>query len=417
MVENAVLSGRRGKYELRKLLGKGGMGTVWLARVREGQLEGRDVVVKLPNEDSVSIDKLNFEINILQSISHPHIISFMDSGFYGNLPFLVEEYVKGSSLDLVAAGKPLDESEAKKHVIETLLALDYIHSRNIVHRDVKPKNLLVKEDGKITKLIDFGTCTYFNKVGLSEAVISPGGYTAPEQHFRTTSPQADIWSVGAVFFFLLTGQNPAIALPGYPNTRCPPPDPRKFNSDVSNETAEVIMKAMAWDPSERFLSAREMIDAIEKYTLPEEGVKDVPVLEVMGEKIEIDAPILRFGRLHEGSGTTTSSEDMEVGKGGRVKVVRSGDVIEVWISDPYNWISRRHFEIFEKNGKWFIKDLGSLNRTAVRTRGMLKEIWAGYKVEGEPFELGEKAIIYVAYGSSLQAPPYLTITFRRRGSK
>ncbi|MEM2550197.1 MAG: FHA domain-containing protein, partial [Nitrososphaerota archaeon] len=99
--------------------------------------------------------------------------------------------------------------------------------------------------------------------------------------------------------------------------------------------------------------------------------------------------------------------------GEKVKVLKSGDVMEVRVQDPYNWISRRHFEIFREGGKWFIKDLGSLNRTAVHTRGSLREIWSGHRVEGPPLELGDKALIHVAYGSSLNAPPYIVVTFRK----
>jgi pSer/pThr/pTyr-binding forkhead associated (FHA) protein len=86
--------------------------------------------------------------------------------------------------------------------------------------------------------------------------------------------------------------------------------------------------------------------------------------------------------------------------------------MEIYVFDPYRWISRRHFEIFERGGEWFFRDLGSLNRSAVLAGDRLVEVWAGYKKESAPFKLGKKAIIHIAYGNQLGNPPYLTITFK-----
>jgi serine/threonine protein kinase len=410
------LRGKFGNYVLSSLIGEGGMSQIWLAKQESAHYERKDlseVAIKIPKDQPVAIDKMSFEIDILQKIKHPHIVAFIDSGFIETFSFLVMEYLGGRNLEKLIAGNPLDEDDAKKIVVQTLLALDRIHSDNIIHRDVKPKNLIIQEDQFQIKLIDFGTCAYFNRTGIPEAVISPGGYTAPEQYSFMSSPQTDIWSVGGTFFFLLTAQPPAIALPGYPNLKPPsPPDVRKFNHDVSDETSSIIMKAMSWDPTERYFSAKEMIEAIERHTeLPKE-VSNVPVIEVMGEKIRIETPILRFGRI-EGSYTDTSMNRAILSEGGKIRVLRSGDITEVQVRDPYNWISRKHFEIFRQGDRWFIKDSGSLNRTSVRTQGKVKEIWVGYKVEGPPLELGDKALIHVAYGSSLNAPPYLVVTFRK----
>jgi serine/threonine protein kinase len=413
-----VLKGNIGSYRLLQLLGEGGMSSVWLAKPESllmGSEESERVAIKIAKNQRVAIEKLKFETGILRGLSHPHIVSYVDSGFLEGLPFLVVEYLDGKNLEQMASGNPLDEKEATSYIVQSLLALDYIHSNNIVHRDFKPKNLISKSSFPQVKLLDFGTSTIFNKTGMPEAVISPGGYTAPEQYRFISSPQSDIWSAGATFFFLLTGQHPIIAMPNYQNSPCLPPDPRKFNPDVSDDVSIVVMKAMSWDPTDRYLTAKEMIDAIEHHSAFEVETSDVPILEVMGEKIKIDAPILRFGRIYQESTSTSTSIGGEVAVGGgeKVRILRSKDLIEVQVRDPYNWISRKHFEIFRSGNKWFIRDLGSLNRTAIRSKGNLIEIWRGYKVEGPPVELGSKAIIHVSYGSSINAPPYLVVTFRR----
>ena len=138
------------------------------------------------------------------------------------------------------------------------------------------------------------------------------------------------------------------------------------------------MKGMAWDPTDRFSTAKEMVNAFEgRY---ETGLKKEPRLEVFGQKIPIKTSRLRFGRMVTSSLETQSEvqeNNFKVPKE-RVNIFVEGDVINVYVYDPYNWISRNHFEIFEEKGKWFFKDLGSLNRSAVLTKGKLQEVWAGY---------------------------------------
>jgi serine/threonine-protein kinase len=416
--QSAVVRGSRGSYRLLTPLGRGGMSQVWLAEPltsRYGAPQTR-VVVKVANNSPIAVEKLRFESEVLRMLNHPHLVSYVDSGVAGNLPFLVMEYIPGRDLESAYSAMPLDERDAKKLTIELLLALDYLHGLNIVHRDVKPKNLLQQQTFPDVKLIDLGTSAFFNRVGLREAVISPGGYTAPEQYRSTSSPQADIWSAGATLFFLLTGQHPIVDMPGYPNVQTRPPDPSKFKRDVSEETRKIIHKAMNWDPLQRYLSAREMISDLDRGVVSEESL-EVPVLEVMGVKIRLEAERLVFGRLvpSQGTGTSiTSSAVSEYSLADRVNVVRHGDYMEVFVKDPFNWISRRHFEIYRMGGKWYIRDLGSLNRTAVLSGGQLREIWRGYKEPGPPFELGERALIYVAYGSSLSSQPYIVVSFRAK---
>ncbi|MEM0235893.1 FHA domain-containing serine/threonine-protein kinase [Thermofilum sp.] len=405
----AKLTGKHDEYRVLQQLGSGGMGEVYIVSSSRGNF-----VAKISKKDPVSMAKLQYEIEVLSKLNHPHVVSYIDSGVIGAVPFLVLEYVQGFNAESFRLQKKLDELEAKKVVEQVLLALDYIHSLGIVHRDVKPKNLIFSAELFPAKLIDFGTSTYFNRAGVREIVYSPGGYTAPEQYNGLSSPQADIWSVGALLFYLLTGQPPQLAMPGYPTQRYPaPPDPGMFNREVSEETRLIVMKAMSWNPGDRFLTARDMIFALEgeKRRLP----SDVPVLEVLGEEIPLDTPVVRFGRLAEDSDQTGVGFSKIDPMRKRVVVEKRGDIMEIRVIDPYKWISRNHFEIFYKGGRWYIKDLGSLNRTAVQVEGRLVEVWRGRGVESQPVELGRKAVIYVAYGSASSQTPYLVLSFRIGG--
>jgi serine/threonine protein kinase len=256
-----VVKGEVSSYRVKDSIGAGGMSTVWLA---VDIATNRNVVLKVPNGQGIPFHKLIFERDLLKRLSHEHLCNYIDAGIHGFLPFLAMEFAMGKTLEQAAAGKSLDEKEVKARAAEILLAVDYLHSRNIIHRDIKPKNLIIS-DLEYLKLLDLGTATFFNTAGIGEAIISPGGYTPPEQFRFTSSIQGDIWSTAATCFFMLTGQNPEIVLQGYPDRRPPTsPDPRRFNHDVSNEFAQIVMKGMSFDPTERYSTAREMIEAIER---------------------------------------------------------------------------------------------------------------------------------------------------------
>jgi serine/threonine protein kinase len=292
-----LIQGGNGTYMIEEAIDRGGMSIVYLARGPDG----RKVVVKMPNSLGTPYNKLIFERDLLKQLSHDHIVRYLDSSIVrlgsSSFPALIVEYAGGKTLEKASSGRPMDEKEAKIRLIRLLLAVDYLSSRNIVHRDIKPKNIMISEDLRYLKLLDLGTAAFFNAAGIREAIISPGGYTPPEQYRYTFSVQGDIWSSAAVAFFALTGQHPSIAMPGYPYREAEPPDVRKFNRDVSDDFAKILMKGMSWNPLDRFSTAREMIEAIDK-GIPAEK-EEYPLIEVMGMRIKIDAHRVVFGRMSE----------------------------------------------------------------------------------------------------------------------
>ncbi|MEM1576137.1 MAG: protein kinase [Archaeoglobaceae archaeon] len=405
-----LVKGEKGEYLVKDLIATGGMSFVYLGKARDGN----NVVLKIPNNQGKSLNKLLFERDLLRNLDHAHLVRYFDSAFINlgvySYPVLILEHAIGIPIFKKILKEPMDEKEAKVRLIKLLLAVDYLSSRNIVHRDINPRNVLISDDLKYLKLIDFGTATFFNLTGVKEAVISPGGYTPPEQYRYTFSVQGDIWSSAATCFFAITGQNPEIAMPGYPYNKTKPPDPRKFNKDVSEDFAKVLMKAMSWNPVDRFLTAKEMIEAIDKGAIPKE---EGPILEVMGVTIKIDAKRVLFGRMSDDAPNTSIAPLSSVTNipEDRIRVIKEGDTLEVYVYDPYKWISRKHFEIFEEKGEWYFRDLGSLNKSAVLVGDKQTEVWEGYKKESAPFKLGKKAILYLAYGK-MGNPPYLTAVFR-----
>jgi serine/threonine protein kinase len=411
-IEKLKIACRNRGYKVKDFIGKGGMSAVWLA---EGP-DGKEVIVKIPTEDAEAKERLKFESDLLRMLNHEHIVGYIDSFEEHDFPILIMEYARGVNLECASSSIPLGEDDSLARTIEMLLAIDYMHSMSVIHRDIKPKNIIIGDEKTYLKVIDFGTAAYLHRTGISYAVISPGGYTPPEQHRFMASPQGDIWSVGATLYFMLTGQHPILDMPSYPDKYCPPPDPRKMNKNVGDEVAEIVMKAMQWDPSERFTNAFEMIMAIENMELQPSHETQTPFIEVFGRKIPIETPRLIFGRLSQDDSFGTSIEKIGeiIEKTDRIKVIKERDKTYVNIHDPYRWISRNHFEIYENEGKWYIRDLGSLNRTAVYYKGNLREIWVGYKRTSSPVEIHRGSIIYVAYGSLLSAnnQAYAVITFK-----
>ncbi len=419
--EGLVIRGGRSAYRVERMLASGGMGVAWL-----GLDLGSDekVVVKEPKPFPVAARKLRFEAQVLRGLRHHNIVRYVDEAMEAGQPLLVEEYVRGVTLKQhVAENGPLPDQEVRARLSAILLALDYLHSRNIVHRDIKPQNIMVGDAYRDTRIIDMGTAIYYNVSGIGELVYSGGGYSAPEQFYSYAFPQSDIWGAMATAFYMATGVEPEKVLrPYYPRSPPPrPPDPRMYNPNISKRLAEAIMKGMAWHVLDRFATAREALDFLNGLGLS--GKRGVPRFEVMGVVIHVDAPRLIFGRKPHSAarpGTT-----VQPGAGGsvvtgleeeqRVTWTREGDAIVVEVSDPYRWISRRHFEILRYGNGWCIRDLGSTNRTAIVTKRGVFEVWRGRGVPSPCYWLEPRTLILIAYGSSLRNPPYMTAFFSVEG--
>ncbi|MFT3864786.1 MAG: protein kinase [Solirubrobacterales bacterium] len=260
-----VLSGR---YRLEAKLGSGGMSTVYLAR--DTTLD-RPVAVKVMHremsEQADQLERFRQEARAVAKISHPNVVAVIDAGEDGGYPYIVFEYVEGETLKTrINRVGALDVQESLAYAIEIARGLTVAHARNLVHRDIKPQNVMIDAEGR-AKLTDFGISRQVDQDGMTATgrVLGTTDYVAPEQAMgRGADQRSDIYSLGVVLFEMLTGSVPfeadsqvGVAMK-HVNEELP--DVQKERPEISAATALVVERATAKDPSKRYADIGEMID-------------------------------------------------------------------------------------------------------------------------------------------------------------
>jgi serine/threonine protein kinase len=263
-----VLSGR---YRLEAKLGSGGMSTVYLAR---DETLDRPVAIKVlhreMSEQEDQLQRFRQEARAVAKLSHPNVVSVIDAGEDGGHPYIVFEYVKGETLkQRIARVGGLDTQEAIAYAIEVARGLSVAHSRNMVHRDIKPQNVLIDEEGR-AKLTDFGISRQLEQEGVTATgrVLGTTDYVAPEQAMgRDVDPRSDVYSLGVVLYEMLVGQVPfhadsqvGVAMK-HVNEELP--DVQRRRPEVSAAVALVVERATAKNPAERYQAIGEMIGDLE----------------------------------------------------------------------------------------------------------------------------------------------------------
>jgi serine/threonine protein kinase len=266
------------RYELGEVLGYGGMAEV--LRGRDIRL-GRDVAVKtlrvdLAREPSFQA-RFRREAQSAASLNHPAIVAVYDTGesiLDGvPVPYIVMEYVDGRTLrDVLKAERHIMPTRALEITAEILKALDYSHRNGIIHRDIKPANVMLTRSGEV-KVMDFGIARSVAQasaaVTQTAAVIGTAQYLSPEQaRGEQVDPRSDVYSTGCLLYELLTGAPPftgdsAVAV-AYQHVREDPIPPSRLNADVSPAIDAIVLKAMAKNPANRYQSAAEMREDIER---------------------------------------------------------------------------------------------------------------------------------------------------------
>lgn len=281
MSERNVLAGR---YELIEKIGDGGMAIVYKAKDR---LLKRFIAVKILKPEFVQdikfVENFRKESHAAASLSHPNIVSIYDVGQEGNINYIVMELVSGKTLnELIKEEAPMDYRKAADIAKQVAAGLSAAHKKGIVHRDVKPHNILMTEDG-IAKITDFGIA----KAVTNTTIVDPGKdnvmgsvhYFSPEQAKGTNvDEKSDIYSLGIVLYEMLTGKVPfdgdnpvTIALMQINEPVTPP---SVFNHNVPPGLERIVMKAVEKQPKNRFDSADEMIDALDKMEVVNRVVGD-----------------------------------------------------------------------------------------------------------------------------------------------
>ncbi|HTI22789.1 MAG TPA: Stk1 family PASTA domain-containing Ser/Thr kinase [Kutzneria sp.] len=260
------------RYELGETLGYGGMSEVH--KGRDVRL-GRDVAVKVLRADLARDpqfqERFRREAQNAAALNHPAIVAVYDTGEtkteYGPLPYIVMEYVDGRTLrDIVKTQGPLTGKRAMEVMADVCAALDFSHRHGIIHRDVKPANIMITKTGAV-KVMDFGIARAIHDgqaaVTQTAAVIGTAQYLSPEQaRGEAVDARSDVYAAGCVLFELMTGQPPftgdspvAVA---YQHVREEPPAPSSVNPQVTPALDSIVLKAMAKGPANRYQSAAEM---------------------------------------------------------------------------------------------------------------------------------------------------------------
>jgi serine/threonine-protein kinase len=264
-----------GKYHIKRELGRGGMGAVYLA---EQPGLGREVAIKelIQSADPVALKRFLQEAQVMARASHPNLVQVHDMELEGQTNYLVLEFVRGRSLrDWMNDGNPIPPPQVFAVMHGVLQALDYAHRHAIVHRDMKPENVLIADEGMV-KVADFGIARLMDDTAVGGTATKTGTtvgtpqYMSPEQVASSkVDGRSDLYSAGVMFYELVTGQPPFTASEAdgpftlmAKHVQAPPKPPSVFQPGLNPELEHVILKALAKRPEDRFQTGAEFDAAV-----------------------------------------------------------------------------------------------------------------------------------------------------------
>lgn len=262
-----------GRYRVERELGRGGMAKVFLGT---DTVLGRTVAVKVlaPQfaDDDGFVQRFRREAQAAASIGHPHIVSVFDTGSDDGVHYIVMEYVEGRTLaEFLAGGGRILPDRAIDIAMDVCQALEAAHARGVIHRDIKPGNIMLNPRGEV-KVTDFGIArvtTTADTVAQTAAILGTASYLSPEQaQGQQVDARSDLYSLGCVVYEMVTGRPPflgdsPVAVASKQVLEQPVP-PSKLNSDVTPDLDAVILRALAKNPANRYQSAEEMRADLER---------------------------------------------------------------------------------------------------------------------------------------------------------
>ena len=273
------------RYEVLGLIGKGGMGDVYRARHRKME---RTVALKVINRGLVqkadAVDRFHREVKAAAQLSHPNIVTSHDADQAGDFHFMVMEHVDGVDLSQTVKDRgALPVAETCDYIRQAAIGLQHAHERGMVHRDIKPHNLMVTTDGTV-KILDFGLASLAPEANpASDAVAARSDLTAagaimgtpdfisPEQanDARQVDIRSDIYSLGATLYYLLSGRVPfddgSVMHKLRSHAQVEPAPLNSVRDDVPEELVAIASKMMAKDPDERYFTPKEVAEALESF--------------------------------------------------------------------------------------------------------------------------------------------------------
>ena len=263
-----------GRYEIRELIGIGGMANVYRCY---DTIDDREVAIKILKDEYLNnvefIRRFKNESKAIAVLSHPNIVKVFDVSFGDMIQYIVMEYIDGITLkEYIQQQGVLTWKETVHLISQVLQALSHAHSKGVVHRDVKPQNMMLLSDGTI-KVTDFGIARFSNNTKtMTEQAIGSVHYIAPEQaKGDITDGRTDIYSLGVMMYEMLTGKLPydgdnavSVALM---HLQLTPDAPSVVNPDIPEGLEEITLKAMQKQPADRYQSAQDMMADIERFRL------------------------------------------------------------------------------------------------------------------------------------------------------
>lgn len=263
-----------GKYRILSPLGSGGFGSVYLA---EDSWIDKKVAIKVPHRQNLDFGELVREPRLLASLSHPNIVTVLTAEKQDDVFFIVMEYVPGETLEaLIEREGTLDLTRALDFTCQIANAMDHAHRQGIIHRDLRPGNVLVTEQG-MCKVADFGTSRFLEIAAHGTTVIGSPPYMAPEQFQGKAVFASDIYSLGVTMYQMFTGVLPY-------NTPMPgdleklmrgelASPPKLKNPKLPKAISDIVMKAIAADISQRYQRAADLLEAVLAFRAPAASVK------------------------------------------------------------------------------------------------------------------------------------------------
>ena len=252
-----------GKYKILQSIGSGGFGTVYLA---EDTWIDKKVALKVPHKQNLDFGELLREPRLLASLNHPNIVTILTAEKQENVFFIVMEFVPGVTLETIIAREgAVDVARALDYTCQISNAVDHAHRNGVLHRDLRPSNVLVTDSG-LLKVADFGTSRFLEIAAHGTTVIGSPPYMAPEQFQGKAVFASDIYSLGVTMYQMLTGVLPY----GTPS----PADldrlmkgellsaPRLKNPKIPKAINDIVLKAMAPDIHARYQRAAELLDDV-----------------------------------------------------------------------------------------------------------------------------------------------------------
>ena len=264
-----------GRYEIHELIGTGGMAVVYRAY---DTIDDRVVAIKILKDEfadnSEFIRRFKNESKAIAVLSHPNIVKVYDVSFGDRIQYIVMEYIDGITLkDYLSHQKDIKWQEAVHFTAQILSALNHAHSKGVIHRDIKPQNIILLQDGTI-KVTDFGIARFSKSKTrtMTDKAIGSVHYIAPEQaRGDLTDEKADIYSVGVMLYEMTTGELPfeadnAVSV-AIMQLQTQPRKPRNINPDIPEGLEDITLKAMQKDPGNRYQTAQQMLDDLEKFMM------------------------------------------------------------------------------------------------------------------------------------------------------